>query len=63
MSANQSELWDKYKKLRNKINNRVKQEEILYKREKVKQCQECPSKTWGLAKKYMNWESTGPPTQ
>ena len=63
VSADQLELWDKYKKLRNKINNRIKQEEVLYKRDKVKQCQECPSKTWGLAKKYMNWESTGPPTQ
>ena len=39
------------------------QEEVRYKRGKVKECQDCPSKTWSLAKKYMDWSSPGPPTQ
>ena len=25
--------------------------------------QDCPSKTWSLANKYMDWSSPGPPTQ
>ena len=62
-SPEQAELWSKYKTLRNNINNRTKQEEILYKKEKVKECQGCPSKTWGLAKKFMEWKSPGPPSQ
>ena len=62
-SAEQVELWSKYKILRNKINNRIKQEEILYKKSKVAECQGCPSKTWGLAKKFMEWTSPGPPSQ
>ena len=62
-SAEQVELWDKYKKVRNKVNNRNKQEEINYKRSKVKECENNPSKTWGLAKKFMEWSSPGPPTQ
>ena len=27
------------------------------------ECQDCPSKTWSLAKKLMDWVSPGPPTQ
>ena len=37
--------------------------EIKYKRSKVKECGGCPTKTWGLAKKFMEWTSPGPPTQ
>ena len=37
-SQSQAELWEKYKKLRNRINNRTKQEEITYKKSKVKDC-------------------------
>ena len=44
-SAEQGELWRKYKILRNRINNRIKKEEILYKKSKVAECQDCPSKT------------------
>ena len=58
-----TELWDRYKKLRNSVNNRVKQDEIRYKRSKVQECQDCPSKTWKLAKKFMEWNSPGPPSQ
>ena len=62
-SAEQTELWSGYKKLRNKVNNRIKQEEVLFKKSKVSECQGCPSKVWGLAKKFMEWASPGPPTQ
>ena len=62
-SQEQAQLWARYKKLRNSINNKVKQEERIYKRKKVQECQNCPSKTWRLAKSYMEWNSPGPPGQ
>ena len=59
----QSEMWLKYRKLRNKVNNRTKHEEIEYKKKKMEECGACPSKTWGLAKKFMEWAAPGPLTQ
>ena len=56
-------MWSRYKQLRNKINNRIKQEEIVFKKSKVLDCHGSPSKVWGLAKKFMEWASPGPPTQ
>ena len=35
VSAEQTELWEEYKKLRNKINNRIKQEEKGTKRRRL----------------------------
>ena len=62
-SAEQAELWNKFKTLRNSINNRIKQEEVRYKKAKVNDCQGNPSRVWGLAKKFMDWTTPGPPTQ
>ena len=63
VSPEQAELWSRYKTLRNNINNTIKQEEVRYKRDKVDECESCPSKTWSLAKKFMDWTSPGPPSQ
>ena len=49
-----TELWDK---LRNQVNNRIKQEEVRYKRNKISDFQGNPSRVWGLAKKFMEWSS------
>ena len=62
-SVDTAQLWRNYKKLRNKINNRVKQEEVQYKKTKVAECQNCPSKMWGIAKKFMDYSAPGPPSQ
>ena len=59
----QSKKWKEFKALRNKVNNRMRQEEIRYKKSKVKECQGDPGKVWSLAKKNMDWASPGPPTQ
>ena len=59
----QSDLWKKYKVLRNKVNNRLKNEEVIFKRKKFHECKEYPDKVWGLAKNYMNWTTSGPPLQ
>ena len=53
-----------YKRLRNRINNRIKFEERSFKREKMLDNLESPSTCWSLAKDFMNWTSNGgPPTQ
>ena len=63
VSPEQEELWKKYKTLRNNISNRTSQEEIRYKRAKVDDSKDNPSQLWGLAKNFMKWTSSGPPTQ
>ena len=49
-SYEQSKLWEKYRKLRNSINNKIGQEELRYKREKFQNSKDNPSLTWNLAK-------------
>ena len=64
LNSNDSQkLWEKYRKLRNKVNNRIKWEENNYKKEKIDKCNGCPSKFWSVAKGFMNWASSGPPSQ
>ena len=59
-----AQAWKEYKKLRNKLNNRKKFEEKLFKSEKITQNLDSPSKTWETAKAFMEWESCGgPPAQ
>ena len=59
-----SGAWLKFKTLRNKINNRLKFEEISYKRNNINACLGDPAKVWSTAKSYMNWNSSdGPPSQ
>ena len=62
-SDHQATKWKEFKSLRNQVNNRIRQEEIRYKKSKVADCQGNPSKVWSLAKKNMDWVSPGPPTQ
>ena len=59
----QEKKWKEFKALRNRVNNRIRQEEIGYKKRKVNECQGDPGKVWSLAKKNMDWASPGPPTQ
>jgi hypothetical protein len=62
-SPEQSLLWEKFKKLRNSLNNKNGQEEVKYKKRKVNSCEDDPSLVWSLAKNYTNWKSPGPPSQ
>ena len=56
--------WKKSKKLRNKINNRRKYEEKVFKSEKLKQTMDSPAETWKTAKDFMDWKDSGsPPSQ
>ena len=62
-SPEQAMMWDNYKQLRNMVNNRTGQEEVRYKKTKVDENKNNPGMLWGLAKKYMDWSSPGPPSQ
>ena len=56
-----SEAWNKFKKVRNKINNKKKFEERNFKSEKLINSLDSPAHTWSTAKSFMNWKSTGGP--
>ena len=59
-----SDFWQHYKKLRNRVNNRLKFEEQKFKQDKMKENLGSPSKCWATAKCFMNWNSSsGPPRQ
>ena len=59
-----TDTWNKYKRLRNTVNNRRKNEEQVYKSERLKQNLDSPSNTWKVSKEYMDWGSgSGPPNQ
>ena len=63
VSIEQRNLWAEFKKLRNKVINNLKHEEVQYKRNKFLECNGSSSKVWGLAKNFMEWSSPGPPIQ
>ena len=56
--------WQKYKQMRNKINNKKKFEEKEFKARKISEAKDCPTQSWRVAKTFMDWkQSGGPPTQ
>ena len=59
----QKEAWLNYKHFRNRINNRKKKEETLYKKEKMMEANASDSHLWRAAKNLMGWKSTGSPTK
>ena len=62
-SLEEVEAWNQYKSYRNKINNRKKSEETVYKTNKIGENLDSASKTWKTAKMFMNWKTTGTPHQ
>ena len=63
VSEEQKKAWGEYKKIRNKINNRKGSEEAEFKRRKIKENINDTAKVWKISKTFMNWKSTGTPTQ
>ena len=59
----EKEAWQRYRKLRNKINNAKKNDEVKYKKEKVKENLDSVSGLWRSVKTFKNWKSTGSPSQ
>ena len=62
-SEEQRFAWNEYKKLRNKINNKKRFEERDFKRDKIMENIGDPAKVWNSTKTFMNWKSTGTPSQ
>ena len=62
-SDRQREAWDQFKFYRNKVNNKKKFDENNYKREKFEEVKDSPADIWKCAKTFMNWKSTGTPSQ
>ena len=52
-----------YRKLRNRINNAKKVDENVYKKGKVDENLDNIASLWGTVKNFMNWKSTGSPSQ
>ena len=59
----QIHAWSQYKKYRNQINNRKKNEEKAYKSNKMAEVSDNPALVWKSAKSFMGWKSNGIPTQ
>ena len=62
-SDEQKLAWDKFKEVRNKINNAKKNEEHKYKKAKIAASLGNPAATWSTAKSFMNWKPSGTPEQ
>ena len=60
---NQKDAWEEYRKYRNKINNKKKYEEKLYKSEKMSEVADSPDIVWKTAKSFMGWKTQGTPNQ
>ena len=57
------EAWQKYKELRNKVNNTKRNEEYKFKRSKIEENIEDPNSMWGTVKGFMDWKRSGTPSQ
>ena len=63
VSEEQQDAWIQFKQLRNKINNKTRNEEHTFIKEKISTSLDSPSATWSTAKTFMDWKSTGTPHQ
>ena len=63
VTEEQKDAWCEYKRLRNLVNNKKKYDENNYKRDKIAKNVDDPSKLWSQSKEFMNWKTTGTPTQ
>ena len=55
--------WIRFKKLRNKVNNRLKYEETKWQQIRLDECGTNSAKTWKNVKGILNWHSSGSPNQ
>ena len=62
-SEDQVAAWNRFKKLRNKVNNKKKQDEKVYKSGKINEAMDSPAKVWSTAQNFMCWKTTGTPSQ
>ena len=66
LRASESEITDdhlKYKSLRNRVNNRLRKEKKNWKQVKLQECGENSGQIWKNILGWLNWKSSGAPTQ
>ena len=61
-SNEEEEAWNNFRKLRNKINNQKKNDELRYKRTLFEN-QDSSKNMWATVKSLMNWKQSGTPRQ
>ena len=57
------EDWEKFKKLRNNLTSRLKHEKENWQQRKLENCDSNSGKIWDSVKGWLNWTSSGAPTQ
>ena len=55
--------WNKFKHIRNRINNKLKYEEGHWQKARLEQCGNNSAKVWKNVKGILNWHSSGSPTK
>ena len=62
-TSGDKDSWLKFKKVRNTVNNRLKYEENLWKKNRLLQCNSNSKKSWKTMKSILNWHSSGAPSR
>ena len=62
-SSNSQEDWKQFKKLRNQVTSRLRVEESNWQSSKLRTCTGKPSEQWQLILGWLDWKSSGSPTQ
>ena len=58
-SNEQQSAWKEFEKIRNKVNNKKRQDENKFKSSKIASDLDSPSKVWATPKDFMGWKTTG----
>ena len=61
--SNCQQSWNIYKKLRNKINNKLKYEEKFYQKVKLQGLRGGSAKSWKIVKNILNWQTSSSPSK
>ena len=55
--------WKEWRKIRNSVTKKVRKAKKLWRKEKLIKCNGDPNKLWKHVKNWLNWSTTGSPTQ
>ena len=63
VKTQETQKWEDFKALRNKINNRLKSEERVWQKTKLNDCENDSKNLWKNVKNILSWKSSGSPNQ
>ena len=61
--SNSNADWEKFRQVRNKVNNKLRYEEKYYQRKRLSETRGDSLKSWQVVKSILNWQSTGSPNK